>query len=70
MWTIHRLKDVLPDVPVYNHTTRQTLTGTVKGRQLRFPRVIVTLPCGTEVSFEVSWECLQRVLNTGSAVVY
>ena len=72
VWTIDRLKDALPDVPVRLGNGVQH--GQVSGRYDRFATVTVSCPCSQRqqpswtIRLEVAWSTLVRVLNTGSAV--
>lgn len=59
LWTVARVKDELPDVPV--KMGNRIYLGVVRGRQLAFAHVI--FGDNNEYRYEYAWETVANALN-------
>jgi hypothetical protein len=70
-WTIERVKQELPDVPVLMDSgvfQGQVLTGKVTGRKCAF--ATVTVPeISRSLSVSASWQSLVMILNGGKSLI-
>jgi len=65
VWTIERVKNERPNVPVTIRGKR--VIATLSGRLLDFPWVDGMLH-GIRFSFQVNWTTVVRILNSGDAI--
>lgn len=66
-WTVERVKDELPDMPVlYQGKVYQ---GQLRGRKMDFPKVYFTVN-GHELNAEWSWQTIVNCLNNGGSLRY
>lgn len=68
-WTIARVIEEMPDVPVYARKSKKRYTGHITGRRLDFPKVWFDGLDGI-VETEVAWATLVHILNDGTELLF
>lgn len=67
-WTIARVKDELPDVPVLYQG--KVYKGQLRGRKMDFPRVYFVVDGKHAFDAEWSWQTIVDCLNNGGSLRY
>jgi hypothetical protein len=64
--TINEIKRDLP--PVYVKIFNTTIQAAISGRQLKYP-IVHTNFMGNNLSWEFSWEAIEKAINTNTALI-